>query len=139
MRRALLSNVTLLSRRPAAALLAAAAAGRRLDVARFCGSRAASDVSIDIDKRMTEVNAQFGEARELIADAKESIGTTDYSDDAEDAIQATKAALELYTKLLGDLRAAGREDDRTALDRENGQKMKQLDLELRTVLDHDDH
>eukprot|EP00672_Neobodo_designis_P017440 CAMPEP_0174830086 /NCGR_PEP_ID=MMETSP1114-20130205/2333_1 /TAXON_ID=312471 /ORGANISM="Neobodo designis, Strain CCAP 1951/1" /LENGTH=150 /DNA_ID=CAMNT_0016063869 /DNA_START=29 /DNA_END=479 /DNA_ORIENTATION=- len=103
---------------------------------RWAGDAAGSD--IDADKRMDEVNMQFGEARELIADAKESVGTTDYSDDAEDAIQATKEALQMYRALLQDLEAAGRDADKTRIERENGQKMKQLEIELQTVLEHDD-
>jgi predicted TIM-barrel enzyme len=114
----------------------AAATAAPLASHRSCSSGGAA-AAVDVDKRLEEVNMQFGEARELIADAKESIGTTDYSDDAEDAVQATKAALALYQAVLADLTAAGRDADRTRLERENGQKMKQLEIELQAVLEHD--
>jgi hypothetical protein len=120
------------SRVGCAALLSSTAAGSSR---RWCSTEVPAD--FDADKRMDEVNMQFGEARELINDAKESIGTTDYSDDAEDAIAATKEALELYNNLLKDLKAAGRDDDYTRIERSNGQKMKQLGAELQTVLEHD--
>jgi predicted TIM-barrel enzyme len=113
----------------------AAATAAPLTSRRSCSS--GGGAAVDVDKRLEEVNMQFGEARELIADAKESIGTTDYSDDAEDAVQATKAALALYQAVLADLTAAGRDADRTRIERENGQKMKQLETELRAVLEHD--
>jgi lipid II:glycine glycyltransferase (peptidoglycan interpeptide bridge formation enzyme) len=100
--------------------------------------RGTASISIDIDKRMDEVNLQFAEARELIQDATESLGTTDYSEDAEDAIQAVKAAKELYQTLLDDLAQAGLAAEKQAVERANGQKMKQLDAELETVLEHDD-
>jgi predicted TIM-barrel enzyme len=93
---------------------------------------------VDVRQRLEDFNMQFAEARDLINDAKESLGTTDYSDDAQDAIEATKAAIGLYKGLLTDLDAAGSGDKRKQIELENGQKMKQLEAELQEVLEHDE-
>lgn len=89
----------------------------------------------DFDDRLRNINDQFAEARELINDAFESIGSNYYSDDAEDAKMAVAATLDMYRSLLSD--EAYPQEARTKVDREYGMKMKQLEGELEKVLDHD--
>lgn len=73
---------------------------------------------------------QFGEARELITDATESVGTTYFSEDIHDAQEQTTVVLNAWEALKEELRRSGDGKALEALEKEHEMKMKQLQQEL---------
>lgn len=93
------------------------------------------ETDAEIAKAVEELNAEFSEARDLIKEAMESLGTTYQSDDAKDAIDQTKKTMDLYESIKS------RIENRENLDRvmkENDLKFRQLQAELEQVLSHDE-
>ncbi len=66
----------------------------------------------------------------MLADASETFGTTDYADDIADAIAIVKTTVGLFDEVIADLVKEGRAAEAEALQRENGQKVRQLQVEL---------
>lgn len=75
---------------------------------------------------------QFGEARELLSDARETQSTVDFADDIEDALQAVNETVQMYAALLKEFPST---QERDAFHRENGQKVKQLEEELKLLME----
>ena len=82
--------------------------------------------------------SDFGEARELIAEAKESVGTTYYSDDASDAKQQTEKVIGDFNALKNSLKEDGQDEALRKVEREYDVKFAQLAAELADALEHDD-
>jgi hypothetical protein len=82
--------------------------------------------------------SSFGEARELIADAKESSGTSYFSEDAEDAKSCTETVLSDFKRLKEWLREQGQGETVAKVEREYNVKFDQLAAELADVLEHGD-
>ena len=76
------------------------------------------------------LNMAFEEARTAIDEARESVGTTYYAEDYEDAEKVTQVALEKYKQLL---KETTDESEREQLSREHQQRMKQLEEEFKTL------
>jgi len=85
----------------------------------------------DVNAEMGSINDLFVEARELIADALDSQGSTYFDDDLEDARDMVKQTTEAYEALLDKL------DDtkRGEISRLMGMKMEQLKGELGQIMD----
>lgn len=88
-----------------------------------------------LSKELNGLNDDFGEARMLIAEATESLGTNYYSDDAADATAHTEKTLARYAALKA---AITDEDVRARIGRESDAKFRQLAEELKVLLEHDD-
>jgi len=84
----------------------------------------------ELRKRRLEFQDNFAEARMCIADTEESVDTVYFSDDAEDAEEAVKICMETYERLLEDMN----DEDRGQFQRENSQKMRQLQEELKHII-----
>jgi hypothetical protein len=104
---------------------------RRRMLPAMAGVRAMTMSAVDLDKKMGEVNALFVEARELIADALDSQGSTYFEDDLDDAQHAVKECVEMYEDMLGGLSA----EDKGKVMRMMGMKIEQLKGELQVILD----
>jgi len=93
--------------------------------------------SDDQRKRLQSFQDLFVEARDCIADAEESIGTTYYDEDFEAAKEAVDEAVQAYEDIISELDTKEASDVRSA----NGLKVEQLKGELSQVVDKsmDDH
>ncbi|CUG89065.1 Hypothetical protein, putative [Bodo saltans] len=87
---------------------------------------------------MKELMDQFAEARELIGDARESLGTTYFSDDLDDAIKAKDDVLTQWKSVQQTLEAASASDRLSKLQREYDVKFRQLEAEVEELMAHDD-
>ena len=81
----------------------------------------------ELDQKMGVVNDLFVEARELIADALDSQGSTYFEDDLDDAQHAVKECLDEYESMLSQLD----EKKKGEVTRAMGMKMEQV-----SALDH---
>lgn len=73
---------------------------------------------------LEELNDEFAEARELLSDAEEAIGTTYFEDDLEDARIAVEQVLERYESIKASLPEGS--DELVDLQRSVGLKMEEL-------------
>lgn len=77
----------------------------------------------------------FAEARELIKDAMESVGTTYFADDMEDAEQQAKDVLKRWADVQAFLEKSGETAELQKLRNMHDLKIKQMEAELETVRD----
>ncbi|KPA80063.1 hypothetical protein ABB37_05076 [Leptomonas pyrrhocoris] len=88
------------------------------------------------DDRSTQLNDlmdSFGEARELIKDASESVGTTYFADDMADAETQVKDVLKRWADVQALLEKSGKTAELQKLRNMHELKMKQMEAELETV------
>jgi len=85
----------------------------------------------EIQKRLNEFQDLFVEARMCIDDLKDSVDTVYYDDDAEEAKEATDAAIEYFEKLCSEITDL---DEKNKVLRGNGLKVEQLKGELELTL-----
>jgi hypothetical protein len=104
----------------------------RLDHGRYCVSVAAGAA-----KEMQELMELFAEARELISEARESVGTVYFGDDLEDAIKSKDDVLTQWTSLQKRLEIDGAHDVLTRMQREYDVKFRQLQAEVEELMSHD--
>lgn len=111
---------------PAAAAAATVAAARSLQAPRSTlmgavrhGSGAASS-----GPDLEELSDEFAEARELLSDAEEAIGTTYFEEDLEDARIAVEQVLERYDSIKASLPEGS--DELMNLQRSLGLRMEEL-------------
>ena len=62
----------------------------------------------ELEQKMGEINELFVEARELIADALDSQGSTYFEDDLDDAQHAGKECVQAYDEMLTQLDEEGK-------------------------------
>ena len=62
----------------------------------------------ELEQKMGEINELFVEARELIADALDSQGSTYFEDDLDDAQHAVKECVQAYDEMLTQLDEEGK-------------------------------
>jgi murein L,D-transpeptidase YcbB/YkuD len=87
---------------------------------------------------MKQLMDAFAEARELISDARESLGTTYFSDDLDDAIKAKDDVITEWKSVQQKLETAGASDRLVKLQREYDVKFRQLEAEVEELMAHDD-
>eukprot|EP00656_Telonema_subtile_P000290 TRINITY_DN10147_c0_g1_i1.p1 TRINITY_DN10147_c0_g1~~TRINITY_DN10147_c0_g1_i1.p1 ORF type:complete len:155 (-),score=46.99 TRINITY_DN10147_c0_g1_i1:32-496(-) len=85
----------------------------------------------DLNTQLNEFQGLFVEAREILVDANESIGTKYIEDDLEDAQAAVKDAVGAFDKLISGLD----EQQKTSVMQANGLKVEQLKGELQLIID----
>ncbi|KAH9582036.1 hypothetical protein LSM04_003227 [Trypanosoma melophagium] len=93
---------------------------------RWCSSLKSSDVSAHLNVLMDA----FAEARELIVEAKESIGSVYAAEDIQDAKEQTDKTLALWEELQTHLKESGDLATLERLRKEHSLKMAQLRAEL---------
>lgn len=98
-----------------------------------------SDAESDIAPQLRGLMEGFAEARELLRDATESMGTTYYEEDLEDAQVQTADVLGQWEALKAGLRAKGRVDELSQLENMHEIHMKQLKAELEAVREAGGH
>lgn len=86
-----------------------------------------------INAALDEVNERFGEARLLLGEARDALGSVYFEEDFKDAQDAVAHAAEAWNNLLASV--ASQPETAAELRRSTGQKMKQLDEELRVMTD----
>uniref|UniRef100_A0A7S0F4F9 Uncharacterized protein n=1 Tax=Hanusia phi TaxID=3032 RepID=A0A7S0F4F9_9CRYP len=86
---------------------------------------------LDLNCKLQDIDEQFVEARELLADALDSFGSTYFEEDLDDAQDMVEKCLYTYNALLQELE----DEQRNAVKRGMGMKMEQLKQELQSVLD----
>lgn len=86
-----------------------------------------------MQRRIESFVHDFAEAREQIAEANESLGTTYLSDDLHDADTLVKKCLAEFAAIKRDLPP----NESEKFEKEHDLKMKQLEAELQAV--HDAH
>ncbi|GAB0491889.1 hypothetical protein MMPV_003144 [Pyropia vietnamensis] len=92
-----------------------------------------------IHAALDEVNERFGEARLLLGEARDALGSVYFEEDFKDAQDAVAHTTEAWNNLLASV--ASQPETVAELRRSTGQKMKQLEEELRVMTDaliHDD-
>jgi hypothetical protein len=94
--------------------------------------------SEQLAKQLNDLMADFAEARELIGEAKEALGTNYFSEDASDAKAATEKVLGEFKRLKQQLSEGGQTEAVTKIEREYNVKFDQLAAELADVLEHDE-
>lgn len=85
----------------------------------------------EIQKRLNEFQDLFVEARMCIDDLKDSVETVYYDEDAEEAKEATDAAIEYFEKLCSEITDL---EEKNKVLRGNGLKVEQLKGELELTL-----
>jgi hypothetical protein len=85
----------------------------------------------EIQKRLNEFQDLFVEARMCIDDLKDSVDTVYYDDDADEAKEATDAAIEYFEKLCSEITNL---EEKNKVLRGNGLKVEQLKGELELTL-----
>ncbi|KAK7199860.1 hypothetical protein NESM_000033900 [Novymonas esmeraldas] len=121
----------------------AASAGSAAGVASMCVSRRCAHTttttttttapSKTTNEQLDELMDSFAEARALITDAMESVGTTYFADDMEDAETQTKDVLTRWEALQADLEGSGETEQLQRVRSMYELKIKQLKAELETV------
>ncbi|RNF00643.1 uncharacterized protein Tco025E_08754 [Trypanosoma conorhini] len=89
--------------------------------------------SPETSAKLLELMEAFAEARELIIEAKESVGTVYVAEDLQDAKEQTEKTLTLWKDIQADLELSGDTDALRRLKREHDIKMSQLRAELEDV------
>eukprot|EP00744_Colponema_vietnamica_P019543 GILI01027664.1.p1 GENE.GILI01027664.1~~GILI01027664.1.p1 ORF type:complete len:106 (+),score=19.43 GILI01027664.1:356-673(+) len=89
------------------------------------------------DKVLASIMEKFGEARELLQDARESQGTSYFEADLEDAQKIVEEVTTEWKGLLDTLNEKGLASTRDAIEKANSLKIQQLTEEY-DVLTHDD-
>lgn len=84
----------------------------------------------EVASRLNEWIDSFGEARELIKDAMDSVGTTYFSEDMEDAAKQTQDTMQRWEDIMKLLTDSGDAAAVARLQREHELKMKQIKEEL---------
>ncbi|CAC9549664.1 conserved hypothetical protein [Leishmania infantum JPCM5] len=84
-------------------------------------------------EQVDELMDSFAEACELITDAKESVGTTYFADDMEDAEKQTQDVLNRWESLQAALEHKGTAEELQKVRNMYDLKIKQLKAELETV------
>lgn len=84
-------------------------------------------------EQIDELMDAFAEACELITDAKESVGTTYFEDDMEDAEKQTHDVLKRWESLQAALERKGTAEELQKVRNMYDLKIKQLKAELETV------
>ena len=85
----------------------------------------------EIQKRLNEFQDLFVEARMCIDDLKDSVETVYYDDDAEEAKEATDAAIDYFETLCSEITDL---EEKNKVLRGNGLKVEQLKGELELTL-----
>jgi enamine deaminase RidA (YjgF/YER057c/UK114 family) len=96
---------------------------------------AAEASSDDLSTQLNDLMDSFAEARELIKDAMESVGTTYFADDMEDAEQQAKDVLKRWADVQAFLEKSGETAELQKLRNMHDLKIKQMEAELETVRD----
>ena len=91
--------------------------------------------SDDLSTQLNDLMESFAEARELIKDAMESVGTTYFAEDMADAEAQTKDVLKRWVDVQAFLEASGQEEELQKLRNMHDLKIKQMEAELETVRD----
>eukprot|EP00758_Cryptobia_borreli_P015264 Tbor_TRINITY_DN6006_c0_g2::TRINITY_DN6006_c0_g2_i1::g.11277::m.11277 len=91
------------------------------------------NLAVNTQERLSAIMEKFAEARELLGDARESHGTSYFSEDISDAKEAVDAVELSWNKLKEDLISSGKEDEMLSLERENGVKIRQLFEEFKVL------
>lgn len=89
----------------------------------------------DLSTQLNDLMDSFAEARELIKDAMESVGTTYFADDMEDAEAQTKDVLKRWSDVQAFLESSGQTEELRKLRNMHDLKIKQMEAELETVRD----
>lgn len=92
-----------------------------------------------INAALDDVNERFAEARLLLGEARDALGSVYFEEDFKDAQDAVAHTAKAWNDLLSSV--AAHPDTAAELRRSTGQKMKQLEEELRVMTDaliHDD-
>jgi len=85
----------------------------------------------ELDKRRQEFQDLFAEAKLALEDAEESMDTTYFDDDLEEAKRAVAECLDAYKSLLKE----AEEKVANSLRRENGLKVEQMTAQLDQILE----
>ncbi|KAK7112060.1 hypothetical protein V1264_011572 [Littorina saxatilis] len=85
----------------------------------------------EVKKRVEGLTDRFAEARELLGDARESLGSTYFSEDMQEAQEAVSETLTTYEALLADLD----EDQRNDVVRSIGLRMEELRAQEQAIKD----
>ena len=93
----------------------------------------------DVSGQLNTIHSEFAESRELIGDAKDSVGSTYFADDIQDAIETTERCLARYSALKAAIAAGSKLEGAEAgleerVKREYDMKFKQLAEELKEVM-----
>ncbi|KAA8498653.1 hypothetical protein FVE85_6238 [Porphyridium purpureum] len=96
-------------------------------------SHTSAQLPTHVLSRIDALNDEFSEARMLLEEAQESMGTTYFQDDLDDAKHAVEKVSSMWQNLL----SGSDVDDATrgTLQRSMGQKMAQLHAELDLILE----
>jgi hypothetical protein len=92
-------------------------------------STGADLTSVEVLKKVDEINERFAVARDEIELALESVGTTYFNDEATEALSIGRDVIQRYESLL----SAVPTDKRSELQRSLGLKMGQLKAELENL------
>ncbi|KAG5490021.1 hypothetical protein JKF63_00140 [Porcisia hertigi] len=84
-------------------------------------------------EQLDELMESFEEARELIAEASESVGTTYFAEDIEDAMNQTRDVLRRWESLQGMMEREGSVEQLQKVRNMYALRIKQLEAELETV------
>lgn len=95
--------------------------------------RTAANTRVAIREAMDSLLEKFGEARELISEAKESHGSVYFSADLKDAEDETNACLATWKSIQDQLKNDGDAATLEALMREHDLKFRQLHQELESL------
>ena len=109
---------------PTSALLSAATMRQAVLPAYVRGATPPRARSLSTRPDMEELEAEFAEARELLSDAEEAMGTTYFNDDLEDAKEATEKVLDRYERMKESMPEGSAE--RLELQRSVGLKIEEL-------------
>ncbi|KAG5465450.1 hypothetical protein CUR178_00153 [Leishmania enriettii] len=121
------------------AACAAAVAGHRavLSVSKRCEHTTTivppPEKNLKANEQVDELMGSFTEACELIEDARESVGTTYFADDMEDAETQTQDVMKRWDNLQAELEEQGAVEQLQKLRNTYELKIKQLKAELETV------
>ncbi|CAM43917.1 conserved hypothetical protein [Leishmania braziliensis MHOM/BR/75/M2904] len=107
-----------------------------LDVSKRCEhttTETPSRKQLTTKEQVDELMDSFAEACELLTDAKESVGTTYFADDIEDAENQTQDVLKRWESLQADLEHQGAAEQLQRVRSMYELKIKQLKAEFETV------
>ncbi|KPI85768.1 hypothetical protein ABL78_5159 [Leptomonas seymouri] len=94
---------------------------------------AAGASSDDLSTQLNDLMDSFAEARELIKDAMESVGTTYFADDMTDAEAQAGDVLKRWADVQAFLEKSGAKEELQKLRNMHDLKIKQMEAELETV------
>lgn len=86
----------------------------------------------EVRVQLLEFQDLFVEARLCMQDTQDSLDTTYFEEDLADAKVAVQAAVDAYDQLMSEMEG----EEKGAIDRANGMKVKQLKEELAVISEH---